>query len=99
MQEIVRLRSGLTLYYHITGTHKPDKVLHRIDGPAVSREYSPHERWYYKGQIHRTDGPAVTREDGTVSWYLHDKPYPFEEWAKLVDLSQEKFLELLLKYG
>lgn len=98
MQEIVKLRSGLTLYYHITGTHRPDRVLHRTDGPAVCRDYSPHERWYNYGQIHREDGPAVTREDGTVAWYFRDKPYPFVEWIKLANLSPEKILELRLKY-
>ncbi len=96
MQEIVRLKSGLTLYYYRTGPWLHDKVLHRDDGPAVSS--STYTRWYQFGRIHREDGPASIRHDGVVGWYLEDTPYKFEEWCNKVQLSEEKRLELLLKY-
>lgn len=96
-QEIVSLKSGLTLYYYRTGQWLHDKVLHRDDGPAVLS--STYQRWYRFGKIHREDGPAsIRRSDGVVGWYLDDKPYNFDEWCQLVQLSEEKRLELFLKY-
>ncbi len=99
MQEIVRLKSGLTLYYHVTGTSFPhcDRVLHRDGGPAVVGV--DHERWYQFGKIHREDGPASTNSTGAIKWYLNNTPYSFEEWCSKVQLSKEKLLELVLKYG
>ncbi len=97
MQEIVRLKSGLTLYYYRTGPWLHDKVLHREDGPAVFG--IDHERWYQFGKIHREDGPASTNSTGAIKWYLNNTPYSFEEWCNKVQLSKEKLLELVLKYG
>ena len=49
-----------------------DRVLHRIDGPAI--EYTNRDKeWHKNGKLHRIDGPAVEYGDGTKEWYKMGK--------------------------
>jgi len=52
-------------------------MLHRTDGPAVTRPDGL-RAWYAYGKRHRDDGPAVVKADGTE-----------EFWQKGVQLSNE----------
>jgi len=48
-----------------------NKVLHRLDGPAV--EYvDGSKRWWVEGQRHRLDGPAIEYADGHKEYWIHD---------------------------
>jgi len=46
-----------------------DKILHRIDGPAIER-YGGYKRWCIDGKTHRLDGPAIKHANGGKSWYI-----------------------------
>ncbi len=49
---------------------RPDGVLHRTDGPAVTWPDGTLE-WWQHGKVHREDGPAYVHPDGTEAWYLN----------------------------
>ena len=66
---------------------------HRVGGPANISDHG--EAWWYKGKVSRVDGPAVVDKDGSVEWWLDNKPLPTEEveaWIKenQIDLSTEE---------
>ena len=49
-----------------------DRVLHRIDGPAV--EYTNRDKeWHKNGKLHRIDGPAIEYGNGNKTWYQMGK--------------------------
>ena len=50
-------------------------------------------------KIHREDGPAVIYPDGEVEWWLNGKEYSFSDWIKLVNITDEGKMELVLYYG
>lgn len=75
-----------------------DGKVHRDGRPAVI--YSDGTRfWFQHGKRHRTDGPAEIWPDNTGWWYLNGKRYTFDEWYKLVDMSDEEAVMIKLKYG
>jgi hypothetical protein len=61
-----------------------DKILHRIDGPAVE-DVDGAKYWYIDGKLHRTGGPTIEWADGTKYWYIEGKKHriggPAIEWA------------------
>jgi len=64
--------------------------LHRLDGPADVCKDS--QAWWVNGKLTRIDGPAVMDTDGSIEWWLDDKPLPndkIEAWLKEnnIDLS------------
>ena len=71
---------------------------HREDGPAIicsdGRKY-----WYKNGKFHREDGPAEIWPNGTKMWWLNGEIYSFSEWIKVVNISDEEKMELMLYYG
>ena len=83
--------------------------LHREDGPARIRRLgadgkptsSPDQivyEWYCRGHRHREDGPAVIYETGNVAWYLGGYSLSFKEWLEFKTVSDEKQIELKLRY-
>ena len=58
------------------------------------------EVWIKDAGRHRPDGPAVIYQDGSVSWWLNDKYYTFDEWLKInIELTDSQKVLLKLKYG
>ena len=49
--------------------------------------------------IHREDGPAIEWDNGEVQWRWHGRFLEFDEWLKVAEISDEKKVELKLKYG
>ena len=74
-----------------------DGKYHREDGPAVILT-SGTEFWYKDGRRHREDGPASIFGDGDQYWYKNDVRYTFEGYCKAMNFSNEKILELKLRY-
>jgi hypothetical protein len=60
-------------YYYKDGTssniREYNKILHRIDGPAV--ENSTGKYWIFNGKFHRADGPAIEYQNGSISYYIN----------------------------
>jgi hypothetical protein len=47
---------------------------HRDEGPAVERNDTDGERfWYKEGHLHREDGPAVTNKLGLEKWFFEGR--------------------------
>lgn len=55
--------------------------------------------WWIGSECHREDGPAIISSSGFGSWYLNSNRYSFNEWCNLVNLSNEKRIEMKLRYG
>ena len=72
--------------------------LHREDGPAIICSDGTKD-WYKNGKLHRDDGPAIIEPDGTVEWWLDDEKFSLYEWIKLVNITDEEKMELILYYG
>jgi hypothetical protein len=64
--------------------------LHREDGPAIVDEGIGHEKWYINGMLHREDGPAIILGNGTVRWYLKNKPFSKEQWFEALNEEQKE---------
>lgn len=47
-----------------------DDLLHRVDGPAITRA-DGQQVWYEDGERHRVDGPAVVYLDGSEEWWIN----------------------------
>jgi hypothetical protein len=47
-----------------------ERILHRINGPAVERANGD-KLWYQNGKLHRVDGPAADYASGDKHWYLN----------------------------
>ena len=75
----------------INGTrswHK-NKVLHRINGPAVIC-LNGHQEYYVEGKMHRIGGPAIIHADGGQEWYQNGVKHRIDGPATLwVDGSRE----------
>lgn len=72
--------------------------LHRVDGPAVRYADGTLE-WRLKGQRHRIDGPGVEFPNGIREWWLNDQKYEFVDWVKVLPISDQQQLVILLKYS
>lgn len=51
-----------------------DRLLHRLDGPAVYNEKNSYTEWWIEGRLHRLDGPAILApwmEEWYYNNYLH----------------------------
>lgn len=73
--------------------------LHRENGPAVSDEHG--QLWFRKGRLHRAEGPAAifNLDDGfEYEWWWKGREFNFTEWARKSKLSDEKYIELKLRY-
>lgn len=44
-------------------------ILHRVDGPAISRKN--YDEWRYNGVLHRVGGPALIYKDGDQAWFVN----------------------------
>ena len=47
-----------------------NKVLHRINGPAVEYD-SGSKFWLQNGQLHRDDGPAMVSDIRGIRYFIH----------------------------
>lgn len=70
---------------------------HRTDGPAVECESGTRE-WWVAGKRHRTDGPSIERANGENYWYINGHNFTFDEWAEVLEYSEQDKLYYLLKY-
>ena len=81
-----KLPNGDTHWYQ-------NRVLHRLDGPAVVRDNGT-KLWYVNNKVHRLDGPAVEHFNGKKEWWINGKEYSSEEeWLTQVNIL--KGLEVL----
>lgn len=46
-----------------------NRLLHRVNGPAVVYPKNQYRAWYRYGQLNRTDGPARVWNDGCIGEY------------------------------
>lgn len=75
-------------------------ILHSNDIPACI-EKGRSVTFVNNGRIHRVDGPAKLFRNGGHQWFYHDSFYArFENYLNdNKELSEEKKLNLVLKYG
>lgn len=74
-----------------------DGKFHRENGPAIERTCGDRE-WYVNDDRHREDGPAIEYANGEIARYLNNRKYPFDEWCKVANITEEDKLLLMLKY-
>lgn len=73
----------------------PNKVYHRINGPAVI--YKSGEQWWEHGKLHRLDGPALIIVN-TKRYFVRDRLFEEDEfWSHPLVLKHklEKILQEL----
>jgi hypothetical protein len=59
-----------------------------------------HISWFNDdGDAHREDGPSYILPNGDVEWSFNDINYGFEEWLKVIPISDEEKMLLRLQYG
>lgn len=67
-----------------------------VDGDGTKGKYISH---YRSGMLHREDGPALEWYDGKSEWYLNGDRYSFDDWCKILKISDEDKTLLKLEYG
>jgi len=65
-----------------------EKLIHRLDGPAIIKP-GCYEEWRINGQRHREDGPAVERVNGSKKWYIRGNLHRLDGPAVIEDSSEE----------
>ena len=91
-RELMVVKKNGRKFWYING------IKHRDDGPAVIDACGT-EEWCRNGKYHREDGPAVIYPDGRKGWYLNGKKYSLNDWIKLLNITDEEKMELILYYG
>lgn len=103
------------LYYFKDGSvsedDDEDKVLHRMDGPAMILtspchvyidEHTvitgPAQAWFCENQLHREDGPAVEEEGQDPRYFVVGLEMSREEFRR-VQLASEKELKNFVSRG
>ncbi|NVM34029.1 MAG: hypothetical protein HWN81_00435 [Candidatus Lokiarchaeota archaeon] len=63
-------------FYYLDGSildyYGWDKILHRLDGPAIEYANGSKE-WWIEDKRHRLDGPAIEYSSGSKRWYVKGK--------------------------
>lgn len=65
-----------------------DGVLHREEGPALTRPDGSKE-WWIHGKKHRVGGPAVENANGTKEWFINGKNHRIDGPAVLMASGDE----------
>jgi len=73
-------------------------AIKQSDGTYVD-EFGAISWFNEKGQWHREDGPASIFVDTSVEWFFNGVNYPFNQWCKIVGISEEYKMMLRLQYG
>lgn len=87
-------------FYYKDGTtsskYDPNKVLHRLDGPAVEEEDGG-TWWFEDDTYHRLDGPAIELSDGSKLYYINNEFLLEQEWKehpKVLEYNKAKVIRV-----